>query len=202
MLMTDVRHDYVRTYYQPLLDADFSELVNIYAELIGSGRATLNDEGVDASAHTYEHTLDLRYVGQEFSVQVPVTELELQAGDAAGIKRRFDEIYDRRFGNAAQDEPLELVNLRLTARGARPKIGFPKLTPGSVDPRIGTRPIYFDDRSRPVEAAVFQRARMAPGTRAQGPAVIEEYGSTTVLFDGDTATITDTGEIVISVGAT
>jgi N-methylhydantoinase A len=199
MLMTDVRHDYVRTYHRPLLESDYAELGRICAELIAAGQSTLEEEGVEEAARAYQRSMDLRYVGQEFWLQIPVSEEEVRAGDAAAIRRRFDEVHDRRFGHAAQEEPLELVNLRLTARGARPKITFPKVTTTQAEAQVGTRPIYLDDPTRQVECAVYRRERLAPGMRLRGPCVIEEYASTTVLFDGDAATIADTGEIIVEV---
>jgi N-methylhydantoinase A len=199
MLMTDVRHDYVRTYYRPLLEADFDELERIYAELIAAGRATLEDERVDEPARSYQRSMDLRYVGQEFWLQIPVSEQEVRQGDVEAIRRRFDEVHDRRFGHAAQEEPLELVNLRLVARGARPKPTFPKVGGERAAARTGSRPIYLDDAARPVEGAVYRRELLAPGVRIGGPCVVEEYASTTVLFEGDTAELADTGELVIEV---
>jgi N-methylhydantoinase A len=199
MLMTDVRHDYVRTYYRNLLDSNFGELERIYAELIAAGGATLADEGVAEEGRSYQRSMDLRYVGQEFWLQIPVSSEEVRGGDVAAIRRRFDEVHDRRFGHAAQDEPLELVNVRLTARGARPKINFPSIAGDSASARVATRSIYLDDPARQVECAVYRRERLAPGVRVEGPCVVEEYASTTVLFDGDRAETSDTGELIIEV---
>jgi N-methylhydantoinase A len=201
MLMSDVRHDYVRTYYRTLLDSDFEELVRIYNELIATGEATLTQEGVDESARSYQRSMDLRYVGQEFSLQVPVSAADVSGAEVETIKQRFDQMHERRFGHAAVEEQVELVNLRLTARGTRPKITFPRVSGDRTDARLGTRSIYLDDATRPVNAAVYQRTLLTRGGKVSGPAVIEEYGSTTVLFEGDTATVADTGEIIIAVGA-
>jgi N-methylhydantoinase A len=197
-----VRHDYVRTYYRTFHDSDFEELVSIYNELIDTGEATLTQEGVDTAARTYQRSMDLRYVGQEFSLQVPVSEIEIGAADVETIKQRFDQIHERRFGHAAIEEEVELVNLRLTARGARPKINFPRVSGSQAAARIDTRSIYLDDAEKPSNVAVYQRMLLAPDARVAGPAVIEEYGSTTVLFEGDSATVADTGEIIITVGTT
>jgi N-methylhydantoinase A len=199
MLMTDVRHDYVRTYYRNVLDADFGELERIYAELIAAGRATLEDEGVVKEGRSYQRSMDLRYVGQEFWLQIPVSEAEVCGGEVEAIRRRFDDVHDRRFGHAAQDEPLELVNVRLTARGARPKINFPRVAGDGASAQVGTRPIYLDDPARQVACAIYRRERLAPGVQVFGPCVIEEYASTTVLFGGDRAETMDTGELLIEV---
>jgi N-methylhydantoinase A len=199
MLLADVRQDYVRTYYRRLREADYTALERIYSELLREGHATLDNAGVDSAARGFQYWLDLRYVGQEFWLQIPVTEDEIHAGDTAAIERRFGEIHDRRFGHAAVDEPLELVNLRLTAVGARPKIEFPRLPRAAADARVGTRDIYLDDPAHVTACTVYRRDKLAPGGDVVGPAVIEEYASTTVLFEGDVARVADTGELVVTV---
>ena len=143
--------------------------------------------------------MDLRYVGQEFWLQIPVSPEEIAAGDVAAINARFNEVHDRRFGHASEDEPLELVNVRLTVLGARPKIAFPKVGQGQAS-QVGSREIYLDDPRRPSVCPVYQRDLIAPGQIIKGPCVIEEYASTTVLFAGDSLTVAPTGEMIIKVG--
>jgi N-methylhydantoinase A len=199
MLMADVRQDYVRTYYRRLVEADYAELKKIYAELLASGNATLEDAGVAPAARSYQYWMDLRYVGQEFWLQIPVSEAEIAAGDGAAIQNRFTQIHDDRFGHAAADEPLELVNLRLTAVGARPRITFPKLAARAGAAQIGTRAVYLDSAVQPTACAVYRRERLAPDMTIEGPAVIEEYASTTVLFPGDRLRVAPTGELIVTV---
>jgi N-methylhydantoinase A len=199
MLLADVRHDYVRTYYRPLLEADFGALESIYAELRTAGETTLDDAGVEGSARRFALWMDLRYVGQEFWLQIPVTEAEIAQADAQAIGDRYTAIHDRRFGHAAPDEPLELVNLRLTAIGTRPKVTLPPVAAGSASARIGTRAIYLEDAEEPVECTVYKRELLTRGTELEGPCVVEEYASTTVLFAGDRLHVADTGELVIDV---
>jgi N-methylhydantoinase A len=199
MLMADVRQDYVRTYYRRLVEADYAELRKIYAELLEAGNATLADADVPRAARSFQYWLDLRYVGQEFWLQIPVTEAEIAAGDGTAIQNRFTQIHDYRFGHAAPDEPLELVNLRLTAIGARPRIVFPKLAARAGEAQIGTRAIYLESAAQPTTCAVYRRERLAPDMTLEGPAVIEEYASTTVLFAGDRVRVADTGELIVTV---
>ena len=201
MLMTDVRHDYVRTVYKPLADADFAELVNIYGELAIAGDHALDEAGVEEASRDHAWSMDLRYMGQEFWLQIPVSRAEVQNGDIAAVLTRFGEVHERRFGHAAVDEPLELVNVRYTAIGTRPKIEFPAVRGDPATARIATRPVYLDDPGRPVECDVYSRERIAPGIVIHGPCVIEEYGSTTVLFEGDSFQVAPTGELLIQVAS-
>jgi len=200
MLMADVRQDYVRTYYRPLIEADFGALASIYAELAAAGGAALEQAGVETAARSFQYWMDLRYVGQEFWLQIPVTEMQIREADADSIQRRFTQIHDHRFGHAAPDEPLELVNLRLTAIGARPKIRFPKLTSDGAAALRDRRQIHLDSAAHATSCAVYRRDLLAPGAEIDGPAVVEEYASTTVLFSGDRLRVAETGELVITVG--
>ena len=199
MLLADVRQDYVRTYYKRLVEADYAALAAIFAELLRDGHSTLDRAGVAAAARGFQYWLDLRYVGQEFWLQIPVTEEDIRNGDSAAIQRRFSEIHDQRFGHAALGEPLELVNLRLTAIGARPKIEFPKLPRSTVEARVGVRQIHLDDAARATACTVYRREKLTPAAEIEGPAVIEEYASTTVLFPGDKLRVADTGELIVTV---
>ena len=142
--------------------------------------------------------MDLRYVGQEFCLQIPVSRQDVASSNVEGIRGRFNEVHDRRFGHASLHEPLELVNLRLTSIGARAKITFPPLSVSAGDAKVGTRPVILED-AHPIHCPVHRRERLAAGSRLSGPCIIEEYASTTVLFAGDVVTVAPTGELIIEV---
>ncbi|HWL47004.1 MAG TPA: hydantoinase/oxoprolinase family protein [Sphingomonadaceae bacterium] len=201
MLMADVRHDYVRTYFRALDEADYADIAAIYRELEQSGRAALDSAGVDDATHRYDWSMDLRYRGQEFWLQIPVTREDIAAGDTDAISRRFNETHKRRFSHAALEEPLELVNLRLVATGERTKPEIPVVDASGADGLIGTRPIHFDGSSRSVDCPIYRREHLAVGARITGPCVVEEYASTTLLHAGDALSVAPTGELVIEVGA-
>ncbi len=201
LLTSDLRHDYVRTHYCPLPEADFQEMAGIFGELIAGAEQTLAGEGVPPANMSFQRWLDLRYVGQEFCLQLPVSADELAAADVPAIRRRFHELHDRRYGQAAEDEPLELINLRLTAWGRSGELPLPAVRNEPSDALVGSRPVYLTDPRRPIDCAVYARDKLGPGQTVSGPAVIEEHASTTLLFEHDVATIAESGEIVIKVSA-
>jgi N-methylhydantoinase A len=201
MLMADLRHDYVRTYYRPLAESDFAAIGAICAELVEHGRQLLLSEGVRPQAMTFERYLDIRYIGQEFTIQTPVLPEELAADDRSAIRARFDGIHDRRYGHQAADEPVEVVNVRLTARGARERPAFAAQATGEGDPLVGHRDVYLDDPRAPVRCPIYDRDRLRPGVPVAGPALVEEYASTTLLFPGDVARAADTGELLVTIDA-
>ena len=201
MLMSDIRHDYVRTHLAPLPQLKFDELKMILAEMMQEGQSMLSTERVAADAMSFQRFLDLRYEGQEFSVKVPVSAEEIDAGNLDIIRKRFDSIHDRSFGHSAPDEPLEMVNVRLAARGIRQKLQMPAVVvSGQPRPRT-VRKMCLKAADVFQDCPVFARDTLPASFTIQGPALIEEYGSTTVLFDDDRARISKTGEIIIDVGA-
>ena len=200
MLMSDIRHDYVRTYLSPLNKLDFNELKRIFAETLSEAEQMLKGERVADDAMTFQRYLDLRYEGQEFSIKVPVSEDEVASAALKTIRDRFDSIHDRSFGHAAPNEALEMVNVRLAARGLRQKLKMPVLSAGARPKPRTIRKVCLQSADRFEDCPVYARDALGAGAEIAGPALIEEYGSTTVLFAGDVAKIAGTGEIIIQVG--
>jgi N-methylhydantoinase A len=200
MLMTDVKHDYVRTYYKPLKEADFAKIKEIYEEMACIGRETLGKEGVESPSIRIQPFFDLRYIGQEFFLTVPVSQEEIFSGDAGAIRLAFDNLHDTRYGHKASEEPIEIVNIRLTAYGLRKKIVFPEKKTVQGNTAIkGYRDVYLNDPQRPVKCPIYNRDALPAGYTVEGPAIIEEYASTTCLSHGDRATICPCGEMSVEV---
>jgi N-methylhydantoinase A len=199
MLLADLRHDYVRTYYKPLNSCDFSVIESIYAELIAEGRALLEAEGVSADQMVFQRFLDMRYIGQEFPIQTPVSGEDVARHDIPTLRGAFDRFHNRRFGHQAVDEPVEIVNLRLTAKGKREQSKFPKVGTTGEGGVLGERKIIFNDFAKPVLCKIYDRDQLGAGQVIHGPGAVVEYASTTVLFEGDILTVAPTGELVISI---
>src|SRR5579875_470278 len=201
MLLADLRHDYVRTYYRPLLESDFDEIEKMFDAMITEGCGLLEQEGTPRHAMTVERFLDIRYVGQEFAIQTPVTTDDLRRRDPQRIRAVFDEIHDRRFGHQAVDEPVEIVNLRLTVLGRRERSEFPRLGVTQGNALIARQPVVFDDPSAPVTTPIYVRERLAAGERVGGPAVILECASRSLLVAGDEMQVAPSGELIVHLGA-
>jgi N-methylhydantoinase A len=196
MLMADERHDLVRTYLAPIENARFSELVGIRREMEKEAHGVLKEK----RNVRLQTMLDLRYVGQEFSLSVPVTAQQLETGDSAAIRGAFDELHERRFAHHAADEPVEMVNIRVVATGQRPHFEFPSVeVSAGLTRRTERKPIYMGG-DKPVSCEIHNREMLAGGAPVHGPALIQEYASTTVIFAGDQCLVADTGELVITLG--
>jgi N-methylhydantoinase A len=196
MLMADERHDFARTFYCDLQDADFPALLKIHTEMVEESRRLLTP-GIRA---THQLLLDLRYVGQEFTLSVPVTVPQLEAGNPAPIRAAFDALHEQRYAHHSATERVEMINVRLVAFGQRTKLALPPLHSGGRASPKEMRLVHFDERDGEVSCPVYLRDSLAPGARFSGPALVSEYGSTTVLFPGDDLAVARTGELVITLG--
>jgi N-methylhydantoinase A len=196
MLLADERHDFIRTFYCDLATLDFAALLKIHREMIEeAGAALRHDAGAERQIH-----FDLRYVGQEFTLQVPVSLQQIESADRGGIRRAFDALYEQRYAHHSADEPVEMVNVRLAAIGKRQQLAFPRLSEAGPSPPSQQRDAYFSDTRKPVPCPVYQRAHLGAASRIRGPALIQEHGTTTVLFERDLCRVAPSGELLIAVG--
>jgi len=197
MLLADERHDFIRTFYSDLATLDFATLAKVHHEMIAEGTASLR-HATEAERQIH---LDLRYVGQEFTLQVPVSVGQIERADRAGIRTAFDALYEHRYAHHSPDEPVEMVNTRLAMIGKRPKLSFPRLATGDRARPSRQRQVYFSDARKALPCPVYQREALGAGSEIAGPALIQEHGTTTVLFEQDACTVAPSGELVIAVGA-
>lgn len=183
MLMSDFKHDDVRSYKTPLATADGDRLTALVDEMTRDGDATLAREGVPADRRERRATLDLRYVGQWHELTVPVAlPLDLEAA-----AREFHVLHDAHFGHASPDQPVELLAVRLASVGRTEKPGLTEAGPadGSVEQaRIDERPVWSVDARTLVPTGVYDGAALPSGARIAGPAIIE-LPSTTIVVPED-----------------
>src|SRR5262249_53452378 len=137
---------------------------------------------------------------EEFALQVPVTVDQLGAGDRAATRSAFDQLYEHRYAHHSPDEPVEMVNIRLAMIGKRPKLAFPRLTASGATKPSHQREVYLTDGRKPIPCPVYQRTTLAADARIAGPALIQEHGTTTVLFERDSCVVAPSGELIITVG--
>ena len=199
MLMAQWRQDFVHTLIGELDRLHATQVAQAFADLRDAGEAALTRDGL--SGGTFNFAADLRYRGQEHTIAIPVAEPDDLVGATAPTRQRFDTQHDRRYGHAAPDQSIEIVNLRLSVTVPRvdDAIGKWLSTPWVAEDaaRMERRAVIYDDPSRPVEANITWRPALKGGTRIAGPAVIEEPNSTTFVPPGDHAMIDAWGNIVI-----
>ncbi|HVB34106.1 MAG TPA: hydantoinase/oxoprolinase family protein [Patescibacteria group bacterium] len=194
MLMADERHDFIRTHYSELTETDFAVLASIYRDMAAEAEKLMTP----GTGVVHQILLDLRYVGQEFTLPVPVSREQLQNGDAQAIRATFDAMHEQQYAHHSTDERVEIVNMRLVALGQRSKLMLPPLPRGGRVAPSERRRVDFDQPGDPIDCPVYRRENLPPGAEMEGPALVGEYGSTTVLFPGDRLSVAETGELIIS----
>ena len=201
MLFSDLRYDFVRTWFTRLEDARFNAMEKVYGELEQQGREAIAGTSAKPRAVVVKRAADMRYVGQEHAVTVDLPLRLFVREDRAGIKGAFDAMHAQRYGTSAPDEPAEIVSLRSTVTGALSKPKLNTIKRGKSAPERaamrGKRPVYFDGRFR--TTSIYDRALLLAGNRIDGPALIEEYASTTVLWPADRLEVDPYGNLHISV---
>ena len=200
LLVEDLRTDAVRTHLARLEPAELPALAARFAEIERDATRWLDRERVPAARRRLERWLDLRYVGQNFELLVPVPEETWRDRDCRALRRRFLETHEQVYGFAAEEEPIQVVNVRLVARGLADPPKLVRLKRGSTDPSaalVGRRAVFVDEDAGFVECPVYARRKLLAGQRIVGPAVVEQFDATTWLVRDQTAEVDDLGFLVI-----
>jgi N-methylhydantoinase A len=198
MLQTDIRHDLTQTFYEAMDPSLSEELESIYAKLEDEAREVLEDEGVPGSRMGLLRTADMRYVGQEYFVNVELPHNGPLTGEALDeLTDRFHTAYKTRYGHSTPGAPVEFVNLRVAALGEleRDVAGFKPPAGGELPPH-DTRDVVFE--AEKVSTRIFRRTELPAGAQVDGPLVIEEDTATTVVPPGWGARVDELGNVIIT----
>ena len=192
------RH-FVRTYFTNVADADFEGINRVFDDFVDRSTASMSDEGYDPADIEWMRAVDFRYIGQAHELTIPMSAQSLDQSVLSGLVSSFHHEHDRTYGHKAEDEPTEIVNLRLTASG-RLRGSIPTHSAhahGSVDAH--RRNVYFGPSVGTLETQVIDRPSLS-ASPTSGPLIIEEYDATTVVPPGCSARLDELNNIVIDVG--
>ncbi len=204
MLVTDLRRDYVRSLFARLADAPFENFDRIFSAMEQAGKADVRAAAPQTLDIVVKHAADMRYIGQEHAVTVDIPGELFAARDIEGIKRAFDAVHEVRYGYSSRTENAEIVSLRLSVTGV---IAKPHRTPqtaraaGRDAALIQTSRVEFGALGGGLDTPIYDRDRLAPTVRIDGPALIQEHASTTVVAPGDTLIVDRWGNLDIQVDA-
>jgi len=192
-------HDYVRSEVRDLGDLPPDHAETQFAALESQADEDLAGEGLGGRERHFIRELDLRYSGQGYEIRTPLDGIDVNPVTAASlteIAARFHELHQTLHGHSAPDQAIEVVSYRVRVRAPVPKQDLPALDGLSDEAAAskGTRSVTFDGRSR-FEAPVYDRDALTAAA-IEGPAVIEQFDSTTVLPPGWTARLDHYGNIV------
>lgn len=198
LLCSDVVHDYIRSDICEISQLKANRAENYFLELEKQASTDLTDEGLGEDEHQFIRDLDLRYAGQGYEIRTPLHNLGTMPMTTEGLDRvqeRFHDLHQTLHGHSAHDQEIEVVSYRVRVRVPVPKQDLPKFDiPNGKTLPVGTRKVTFDGRETHL-AAVYNRDTIK-SSAIEGPAIIEQFDSTTVFPPGWTAKLDCFGNII------
>lgn len=204
LLTSDVEQHFVRTYLERLDQLAVDNVTGIMQQMEAEARQALAADGYEGDTVVMQWAADLRYAGQSHELTVALPDRLDGTLSLAELAQRFGEEHERTYGHRAENDPVELVNLRLTAVGMRNNAIIPARLMaatsshdhGHISPEA-SRPVYFGKEWGWVDTPVYGREHLA-GLILDGPVIIEEYDSTTVVPPDAEVTVDEQGNIVVT----
>ena len=190
----DLRYDISQTVEKRLDKLVPGELAAIIARQRTQGKQQLEDSEVPIDVTTITHAADMAYVGQIHSLRVTID----ADWDSARLVQAFNDVYRAKFGNTLTGIPVVIVILRTIAVGARSSAELPHSEPGSATDAVPSarRPVHFD---KWYDTPIYQRSGLIPGMHFDGPAIIEQSDTTTVVEPAMSAVVDSKGNLLVKV---
>jgi len=186
--------DLVRSHKLPFASADFARLEALFRELEAEGERTLRKAGAEGPI-AFSRSVEARFVGQGSETSLALPPGDFTTFDAAQLRRRFDETYERLYGRTYPESPVEFVNFCVRASLPVKLLQLPRLAPGGRAGNAvkGMRKAYCPKAKDFIAYTVYDRYGLPPGARLAGPAIVEERESTVIVGDGGDARVDDFG---------
>jgi len=202
LLVTDVRMDSSATLIARADSVQPDDIAGHFARLEDEGAKAHQSAASSSGEPVFERAVEMRYWGQSFELSVPAPDRELIDRQWLNeLCESFHDAHETAYGFRAQDEPVELVNLRLTTVGKIARPNMKKLEETSSDASSalkGSRPVYFSESNGVTETAVYDRVKLPAGAQFSGPAIVEEPDCTTVVHPAWSVLVDEYGNLSIT----
>jgi N-methylhydantoinase A len=189
LLISDVKHDYVRSKMSPLSGVKIEDVSQIFEELEKQAREDLHAEEFADECIQIERAVDIRYAGQGYEISIPCA-FPLNKDSLSALRKDFDEIHGQMFGHTAPDEATEIVSYRLRGVGKVPPVKHREFEPegAPIEKALReTRSVRFDGKT--LDCPVYQREALDVGISFSGPAIVDQLDCTTVIPPGHIACV-------------
>lgn len=193
LVATDLKRDYVRTLYADLGQVDPARVADAFAAMEAAGSAMLQAASVPAERRELPRFADVRYRRQAYELTLPVEDGPVTQATLQLLAAAFHDKHQQTYGHANRDEPVQLVNLRLTALGKLPDLKLAQQSEAS-SARLHSRDVWFAATGL-LPADVHWRNGLVTGMAISGPAIIEALDSTVVVPPGWTGRVDARGYI-------
>lgn len=187
MLMSDLRHDFVKAHRSLTRNIEVSTMVRLFEELRAQGYDVLLNDGVKPDEMQFKYSLDMMYAGQYFEVNVPFSEEDIKSISVELIEERFHQLHDQFYGYSTPDMPVEVVNFNLSSIGITRKPNEKSVEyggPSSEQANKGLRPVSHGEKGKLMPTPVYDGDVMIHGNIVEGPAIIEQKVTTIVVSEG------------------
>ena len=207
LLVSDLKEDFVVSRRLALTDESLSELQKVIQDLKTRASDWFEKENIKSDARNFKLAIDARYTGQNFELSVPLAEgttIEVpKLNQAQSIHQKFCEVHELAYGYASEADPVEIINIRLTAIAKLFEFSSKtSINTSSLSPKAdGERPVFFENPDKPIIAKCFNRTSLVPGQEIHGPAIIEQLDTTTPVYPGDIAKVSADGHLIISISS-
>lgn len=204
LLVTEPRYEFTQsalTILQGADDAALQAIDAIFDRLRADAEAQLQADGIPAAGQRFSRVAECRYLGQGFELRVDVPEGRFDAAAAAELARRFFATHRTEYGHAFEDQPVQLVTLRVIGTSSSDTLRLPALETGGrnnpSEAALYARPTTFDD-GQTIQTPRFDRMKLKAKDTVTGPAVIVQQNSTTIIPPGHVARVMRLGDLVIT----
>jgi N-methylhydantoinase A len=202
MLLSDLRHDFVRTFVAPLLACDWAKLRAAIGEMAAEGDALLDAERIPPARRRRSVKLDCRYLKQYHEVSFEVPEALIAKGDGEAVARLFHKEHERLYGYSLVEQKVavEIINVRVQATGLADKLAYrptPYAGPDAKAALKGRRPVYVPETRKFQSVPVYDGHKMAHGNRVVGPCMIEQETTAIFVSAGFDAVVDRLGSFVL-----
>ena len=198
LIMSDVKHDYIQSKMVPIAALKPEDVNAMFARLEALASAELHDDGFAPEAVEIQRALDIRYAGQGYEITMPCGDV-LQDGGLAALRQEFDKQHKTMFGHSAPEEPVEIVSYRVRGVGRVPPVEMPRFERTGAtlaDALWETRRARFDGQA--IDCPVYQRERLDAGLSVVGPAILDQFDCTTVIYPGQTARVDEWKNLIVT----
>jgi N-methylhydantoinase A len=198
LVMSDVKHDYVQSKMAPLADVTPADVNAMFARLTAQAAEELRDDGFPPQQIRIQRALDMRYAGQGYEITMPCSD-GLEGNALPILRKQFDDQHRTMFGHAAPEEPVEIVSYRVRGLGLVPPVEMPrfKSTGARLDDALrGRRPVRFDGED--VACPIYQREKLDVGLVLTGPAILDQFDCTTVIYPGQAAQVDEYKNLIVT----
>jgi N-methylhydantoinase A/oxoprolinase/acetone carboxylase beta subunit len=206
LIATDMVYEFAATTYQRLSKLDIPALQQRFDELEQQAARQLAEDGVPDERIVVQRIVDARYLGQGYELRVDVDSGSIDDAWVERLRSDFHDVHEREFTRRFEDSDIEIPNIRVRGIGLMPELAMPALEAGGDSPEAALRQegeawFLVGGELERVPTRYYDRAALKAGNRLEGPAIVSQYDSTTVIPPGVGARVDQSGNIVIEVAA-